>query len=162
MKLQPLTKATFMNRLIWNLDRMITSRISATLPSLVKLVSAVAPPTWWWNIRVACLFFIFIIFVFIFLDTLRAYTREPILTHNSSKDADWLKEVPFKQVFFDIFTFWGPFFPKNPNISLPVGKSHAKRKCRITSNPLELRQKLPLTTNRKSRRNHDDVISSLQ
>jgi len=30
----------------------------------------------------------FIIFVYIFLDTPTAYTREPILTHNSSKDAD--------------------------------------------------------------------------
>jgi len=28
------------------------------------------------------------IFVFIFLDTHTAYTREPILTHNSSKDAN--------------------------------------------------------------------------
>jgi len=52
-------------------------------------------------------FFIIIIFVFIFLDTHTAYTREPILTHNSSKDADWLTEVPFKEVFFNIFTFWG-------------------------------------------------------
>jgi len=43
------------------------------------------------------------------LDTHIAYTRESILTHNSSEDTDWLKEVPFKQVFFDIFTFWGSF-----------------------------------------------------
>jgi len=33
-----------MNQLIWNLDRVITSRVSATLPSLVKIVSAAAPP----------------------------------------------------------------------------------------------------------------------
>jgi len=30
--------------LIWNLDRVITSSVSATLPRLVKIVSAVAPP----------------------------------------------------------------------------------------------------------------------
>jgi len=44
MKLQPLTKAIFINQLILDLDSVITSRISATLPSLVKIVSAVAPP----------------------------------------------------------------------------------------------------------------------
>jgi len=33
-----------MNQLIWNLDGVITSRVSATLPSLVKIVLAVAPP----------------------------------------------------------------------------------------------------------------------
>ena len=42
-KLQPLTKVTFMNRLIWNLARLITLRGSPTLPSLVRIVSAVAP-----------------------------------------------------------------------------------------------------------------------
>jgi len=79
-----------------------------------------------------------------------AYTHKPILKHNSSNDADWLEEVLFKQVFFDIFTFWGSFSPKTPNSSLPIGKSHAKRNCRITSNPFELGQKLQLTTDRKS------------
>jgi len=44
MKLQQLTTAAFMNQLNLNLDRVIKLRISATLPSLVKLVSAVAPP----------------------------------------------------------------------------------------------------------------------
>jgi len=68
------------------LVRVITSRVSATLPSLVKIVSAVAPPRGG-EIYGSRAFFI-IIFVFIFLDTQTAYTREPILTHNSSKDAD--------------------------------------------------------------------------
>jgi len=95
-------------------------------------------------------FFIIIIFVFIFLDTHTAYTREPILTHSSSKDAVELKKCPFSKFFLDIFTFWGSFSPQNPNISLPVRKPHAKRKCQITSNPFELGQKLSLTTNRKS------------
>jgi len=72
------------------------------------------------------------------------------LTDFNAKDADWLKKVPFKKALFDIFTFWGSFSPQTPNISLPVGKSHARRKCRITSNPFELGQKLPLTTNKKS------------
>jgi len=86
----------------------------------------------------------------LFLDTHTAYIREPIITHNSSTDADWLKEVSFKQVF-SIFSISGGHFSQKPTIfSLPVGKSHAKIKCRITSNPFELGQKLPLTTNRKS------------
>jgi len=70
-----------MNQLILNLDRVITSRVSATLPSLVKIVLALAPP------HSAKIYgmrdFIIIILVFIFLDT---HTRESILTHNSSKD----------------------------------------------------------------------------
>jgi len=61
-----------------NLDRVITSRVSATLPSLVKIVSAVAPPHGG-EIYGSRAFFI-IIFVFIFFDTHTAYTREPILT----------------------------------------------------------------------------------
>jgi len=162
-----------MNQLIWNLNRVIRSRVPATLPSLMKIVSVVAPPR---GGKIYGSRAFFIIFVFIFLDTHTAYTRQLISTHNSSKDADWLKEVRFKQVFFDIFTFWG-HFPQN--ISLSVGKSHAKIKCRITSNPFELGQKLPLTTNRKSwsffqnpswkiawnaplAEKHDDVISGLQ
>jgi len=94
-----------MNQLIWNLDRVITSRVSATLPSLVKIVSAVAPP------RGAEIYgsraFLLLLFLFLYSLTRTTYrpTREPILAHNSSKDADWLKEVPFKQVFFDIFIF---------------------------------------------------------
>jgi len=106
-----------------NLARVTTSRVSTTMPSLVKIVSAVA---WWWNIRVACLLLLNFVFVFIFLDTHTAYTREPIWTRNSSKDADVLEKVPFKQVFFYIFTLWGSFSPKTPNIPLPVGKSHAQ------------------------------------
>ena len=52
--------------------------------------------------------FIFIIFIFVFV----FYTPELISTHNSSKGADWLEEVPFQQVYFDIFTFGG-YFPQN-------------------------------------------------
>jgi len=99
--------------LIWNLDRVIRSSVSATLPTLVKIVTAVAPHVVVkYTGRVPIL--IIIIFVFIFFDTQKAYTHEPILTHNSSKDAEGLKEVPFQQVFFDIFTFWGSFSPKPP------------------------------------------------
>jgi len=59
------------------------SRVSATLQSLVKIVSAVAPPRGG-EIYGSCAFFIIKMFVFIFLDTHTDYTREPILTHNSS------------------------------------------------------------------------------
>ena len=34
-----------------------------------------------------------------------AHTREPISTHDSSKDAVWRKEVPSKQVLFRKFDF---------------------------------------------------------
>jgi len=82
---------------------------------------------------------IFLLFLFLyFLTSLQPIPvgHKPILTHNSSKDAGWLKEVPFKQVFFDIFTFWGVISPKYFifhvsyfifHIPLPVGKFHARR-----------------------------------
>ena len=54
------------------------------------------------------------IFIFLFLDTCTAFTREPISTHKSSKDADWLKEVPLES-FFSIFSrFGGQLPPKTP------------------------------------------------
>jgi len=89
--------------------------------------------------------------VFVYIHR-HAYSLYPWTNCNahSSKHADWLMEVPFKQVFLDIFPFWGLFSPKTPNISMPAGKSHAKRKCRITFNPFELGQKLPLTTKIRS------------
>jgi len=64
------------------------SRFSATLSSLVNTVSAVAPPRGGEIYGSRVFFIIFIIIVFIFLDTHSAYTREPILTYNSSKNAD--------------------------------------------------------------------------
>jgi len=138
-----------MNQLIFNLERGITSRASATLPSLVKIVSAMAPPRGG-EIYVsrAFLLFLLLFLFFIFLETLTAYTRELMLTPNSPKDADWLKKVLFQQGFFD-FSLSGGNFPKKPNISLQLGKSQAKRKFRITSNPFKFGHKLPLTTNRK-------------
>jgi hypothetical protein len=41
------------------------------------------------------------------------YTREPIFTHNSLKDAGWLKEMPCKDVYFD-FPHFGGRFPLKP------------------------------------------------
>jgi len=77
-----------MNQLIWNLDRVIRSHVA--YQQLYQV--------WWrsyqrWRPHVVVKYtgrvpFIIIIFVFIFHDTHTAYTREPILTHNSSKDAD--------------------------------------------------------------------------
>ena len=57
-------------------------------------------------------FIIIILFVFSFLATRTANTREPIFTHDSSKDVVWRKEVPFKQMFFEILTL-GVIFPEN-------------------------------------------------
>jgi len=44
MKLKPFAKVTILHQLILHLAWAITLRVSATLPSLVKIVSAVAPP----------------------------------------------------------------------------------------------------------------------
>ena len=54
------------------------------------------------------------IIIFSFIATRTAQTREPIPTHNSSKDVVWRKEVPSKQEFFEILTLWGSFSPENP------------------------------------------------
>jgi len=69
---------------------VITSRVSVTLPSLVKIVSAVAPLRGGEIYGARAFYYYYYLFfaVFIFLDTHTAYTREPILTHNSSKDSD--------------------------------------------------------------------------
>jgi len=57
-----------------------------------------------------------------------AQTTHPIQTHNTSKDASWRKDVPFKQVFFSISASWGPFTPKTPKIVPLVRESQPKRK----------------------------------
>ena len=61
--------------------------------------------------RVPFIIIIIIVFVFSFLATRTAHTREPILTHDTH--VVWRKEVPSKQVFFEILTFWGQF-PRKP------------------------------------------------
>ena len=83
--LKLLTKVTIMNRLFSNLARVITSRGSITLPNLVTIVSAVAPHMVV-KYRGRMPFIINIFFVFSFLALRTAHTREPISTHNSSKD----------------------------------------------------------------------------
>jgi len=44
LKHEPSTQVTILYQLILNLAWVIASGVSATLPSLVKIVSAVAPP----------------------------------------------------------------------------------------------------------------------
>jgi len=101
------------DQLSLNFDRVITSRVLATLPSLVKIVSAVAPPRGGEIYGLRAFYFYYFCFYIPWHTATREPTREPILTHNSSKDADWLKEVPFKQVFFVFryFHFLGVIFP---------------------------------------------------
>jgi len=72
-----------MNQLIWNLDRVITSRVSVTLPNLVKFVSAVVPPRGGeiYGSRAFYYYFLIMFCVFIFLDTHTAHTRELIFKH---------------------------------------------------------------------------------
>jgi len=49
---------------------------------------------------------------FLFFNKATAHTREPILAHNSSKDAVWRKEDPFGDEKCVIVKF-GVFYPKN-------------------------------------------------
>jgi len=52
----------------------------------------------------------------LFLDSYTsAYTRQPILVHNSSKDAVWRKEDPFYDEKCVIMNF-EVFYPKKPKI----------------------------------------------
>ena len=110
-KLQQLTQVTNKNRFISYLARLIMSCRSTTLLHLVEIVSAVAPPRGG-KISGSRAFHYYFLFVFSFLATRTAQTREPIFTHNSSKDAVRRKEVSSKQVLFEILTFWSPFPPK--------------------------------------------------
>ena len=73
-------------------------------------------------------FIIIIIIVFSFLATRTAHTREPIFTHDSSKDVVWRREVTSKQVFFEILTFWGSFSPENPTNLAGIREIPAKMK----------------------------------
>jgi len=56
--------------------------------------------------------FLFFLFVFIFFKRATAHTREPIVAHNSSKDADWCKEHRFGMISV---LFWNlrVFCPNN-------------------------------------------------
>ena len=90
--------------------RFITSR-SSNLPSLVRIVLAVAPA------RGGEIFGsrVFNYYFFVFLDTRTAYIFEPISTHSSSKDADWLKEVRSEQTCFpEFWRFGGHLLRKLP------------------------------------------------
>jgi len=61
--------------------------------------------------------FLFIFCVFTFFNKATAHTREPILAHNSSKEADWREEEPFSNGKCVILKF-GVLYPKNtPKIS---------------------------------------------
>ena len=72
----------------------------------------------------------FIIILFSFLATQTAHTREPIPTHDSSKNAFQRKEVlseRYASVFRNV-DFCGSFSMNIPQISPIVGKSHPNEK----------------------------------
>ena len=83
-----------------------------------------------------------LVMYFFFSRRSTAQTTQPILTHDGSNDAVWAKEVPSKQVFFEIFTSCGSFPSKTSKISPPVRKSQPKRKCSITFYWLKIDHKL--------------------
>ena len=124
-----------MNRLFSYLARVITSRGSTTLQNLVGIVWAVAPPRSG-EISGSRAFYYF--FVLSFLATRTAHTREPISTHDSSKDAIWRKKVPSEQVLFEMLTLWGSFSPKTPQIWPAVGRSQPKLEGRKTLKRLKI------------------------
>ena len=103
-----------MYRLFSNFTRVMTLRGSTTLQNLFGIVLAMAPPRSGEisGSRAFCYYNLFC--VFSFLATHTAHTREQISTHDSSKDAVWRKEVPSKQVFLEVLTFWG-HFPRKPH-----------------------------------------------
>jgi len=51
--------------------------------------------------------FSFLFSVFLFFNRATAHTREPIFAHNSSKDAIWYKEDPFRDEKCVILKFGG-------------------------------------------------------
>ena len=126
-----------MNRLFSNMARVITSRGSTTLPNLIWIVWAVAPPRSG-EISGSRAFYYYYYFVFSCLATRTAHTREPIPTHDSSKEVVWREEVLFEQVVFEMLTLWGSFSPKTPQIWPAVGKSQPKWKGRITLKRLKI------------------------
>ena len=78
-----------------------------------------------------------------------AYTREPIPTHSSLKDADWLKKVPSRQVVFDIFTFWELLFFQKPQNFAGSREIPAKMKKSNNSLAVEDRQIMSIEHNYK-------------
>jgi len=92
--------------------------------------------TWRWNMLAACL-----LFIFCFVNPIAkrtAQNREPISTHDSSKDAVWRKEVPSVSKCFSNFDFWGSFFPKTLQIWPAVRKYQPKWKSRLTRKRLNI------------------------
>ena len=59
-------------------------------------------------------FIIILIFVFSFLATRTAHTREPISTHDSSKDVAWREKVPLSKCFSKFWLF-GRHFLRKPH-----------------------------------------------
>ena len=71
-------------------------------------------PTWWWNIQVLWLLLFLLFLLFFFSGSRPVETREPILTHDSSKDAVWHKEVPFGGEKYNFWKFGGVLPQKHP------------------------------------------------
>ena len=66
----------------------------------------------------SCDFYYYFYFYFFFSGSRPVETREPILTHNSSKDAVWRKEVPFGGEKNNFWKFGGVLPEKHPKNGL--------------------------------------------
>jgi len=76
--------------------------------------------TWGQHIRILWLFKIIFLFVFLFFNRATTHTREPIFAHNSSKDAVWCMENPFRDKKCVILKF-GVFYSKTPLKLVEIG-----------------------------------------
>ena len=85
----------------------------------------------------------FIIIIFFFSGSRPVETREPILTHDSSKDAVWRKEVPFG-VRNTTFRNMGVFCPQNTPKMAWNRDFPAKTKTSNNFETLEDRQKMSM------------------
>jgi len=84
-----------------NLAKSITFVISISMPNFIVISWETAPPRTGETLTLTpmcILVYVYIglyIYIFFFFRRSSVWTTHPILTHNSSNDADWFKEVPF-------------------------------------------------------------------
>jgi len=121
MKLQPLAKGTILYQSIWYLAWAIT--LGGYQPGQSWFGSDERSrrhvgPAYTGTVT-------FLNCIFIFFNRATAHTREPILAHNSSKDAIWCKEDPFRM---RNVKFWnlGVFNPKTPIKLVGIGNYQPK------------------------------------
>ena len=82
---------------------------------------------WCWSIQLQWLFLLLLL-IFAFSGSPSVQTSEPILAHDSLKDAKWFKEVPSNDTFFSIFTFYMSFCQKTQKLYPRYSNPSQKKK----------------------------------